>query len=164
MKGLEPSTFCMASRRSSQLSYIRTKRSSIAPPSTAARFNGGVGTGRSIAAMAKAAAQNKAVRGVAVSAGAAAAKRIGPIAQQRYVQWRDRRVYRDRAIKLARQLGGRYSEDTIIDGEPYFVVWKDHKPVEAFPHVDDVATRPELAGFDQALTRAPQELRRKRPE
>ena len=24
MKGLEPSTFCMASRRSSQLSYIRT--------------------------------------------------------------------------------------------------------------------------------------------
>jgi hypothetical protein len=30
--------------------------------------------------------------------------------------------------------------------------------------VDDVATRPELAGFDQALTRAPQELRRKRPD
>ena len=25
MKGLEPSTFCMASRRSSQLSYIRVK-------------------------------------------------------------------------------------------------------------------------------------------
>jgi hypothetical protein len=25
MKGLEPSTFCMASRRSSQLSYIRKK-------------------------------------------------------------------------------------------------------------------------------------------
>ena len=26
MKGLEPSTFCMASRRSSQLSYIREER------------------------------------------------------------------------------------------------------------------------------------------
>jgi hypothetical protein len=26
MKGLEPSTFCMASRRSSQLSYIRVAR------------------------------------------------------------------------------------------------------------------------------------------
>lgn len=26
MKGLEPSTFCMASRRSSQLSYIRASR------------------------------------------------------------------------------------------------------------------------------------------
>ena len=27
MKGLEPSTFCMASRRSSQLSYIRERAS-----------------------------------------------------------------------------------------------------------------------------------------
>jgi hypothetical protein len=26
VKGLEPSTFCMASRRSSQLSYTRSKR------------------------------------------------------------------------------------------------------------------------------------------
>jgi hypothetical protein len=26
MMGLEPTTFCMASRRSSQLSYIRTRR------------------------------------------------------------------------------------------------------------------------------------------
>jgi hypothetical protein len=30
MKGLEPSTFCMASRRSSQLSYIREVRRIIA--------------------------------------------------------------------------------------------------------------------------------------
>ena len=30
MKGLEPSTFCMASRRSSQLSYIRGSLGSIA--------------------------------------------------------------------------------------------------------------------------------------
>ncbi len=41
MKGLEPSTFCMASRRSSQLSYIRVGRqysrgSGVLPP--AARF------------------------------------------------------------------------------------------------------------------------------
>ena len=32
MKGLEPSTFCMASRRSSQLSYIRRNGRIIAPP------------------------------------------------------------------------------------------------------------------------------------
>ena len=31
MMGLEPTTFCMASRRSSQLSYIRAGRASIAP-------------------------------------------------------------------------------------------------------------------------------------
>jgi hypothetical protein len=112
--------------------------------------------------MARAAVRNKAVRGVAVSAGAAAARHVAPIAQQRYADWRDRRVYRDRAIKLARQLGGRYSEDTIIGGEPHFVVWKDGKPVEAFPHVDDVAARPELTGFDLALTRAPQSPKRRR--
>src|SRR5437763_9259944 len=38
LKGLEPSTFCMASRRSSQLSYSRRDRSSIEPGL-------GVGTG-----------------------------------------------------------------------------------------------------------------------
>ena len=31
MMGLEPTTFCMASRRSSQLSYIRAAGASIAP-------------------------------------------------------------------------------------------------------------------------------------
>jgi hypothetical protein len=99
-----------------------------------------------------------------VSAGAAAAKHVGPIAQQRYADWRDRRVYRDRAVKLARQLGGRYSEDTIIEGEPHFVVWKDGKPVEAFPHVDDLAARSELAGFDPGVTRAPGAPRRRRAD
>ena len=111
--------------------------------------------GRTIAAAAKAAARNKAVRGIAVSAGAAAAQRVGPIAQERYASWRDRRVQRDRALKLARQMGGRYSEDTIIDGEPHFVVWKDGAPVQAFPPVERLAERPELAGFDARLTHAP---------
>ena len=115
---------------------------------------------RSIAAAAKAAANNKAVRGVAISAGTAAARRLAPIAQQRYGSWRDRRVARDTAIRLARQIGGRYSEDTIIDGRPHFVVWKDGAPVRAFPGVDELAARPELAGFDQRLTRAPAPARK----
>jgi hypothetical protein len=122
-----------------------------------------MGAAKSIAAMAKAAMKNKAVRGVAVSAGAAAARRVGPIAHERYGTWRDRRVYRDRAVKLARQIGGRYSEETIIAGEPHFVVWKDGKPVEAFPHVDDLAQRPELVGFDQSLAYAPGPPRRRGP-
>jgi hypothetical protein len=112
--------------------------------------------------MARAAVNNKAVRGIAVSAGAAAARHVGPIAQERYAHWRDRRIDRDRAIKLARQIGGRYSEDTIIGGEPHFVVWKDGKPVQAFPHVDDIAARPELVGFDQSLARVPRPPRRSR--
>jgi hypothetical protein len=130
-----------------------------------------MGAGRAIAAAAKAAARNKVVRGLAASAGAAAAKRVGPIAQERYGTWRDRRVDRDRAIKLARQLRGRYSQDTIIDGEPHFVVWKDGTPVRAFPHVDDLATRPELNGFDARLAhdpppqkRSPRGAQRTRPK
>ena len=118
--------------------------------------------GRTIAAAAKAAARNKAVRGIAVSAGAAAAQRVGPIAQERYASWRDRRVQRDRALKLARQMGGRYSEDTIIDGQPHFVVWKDGAPVQAFPPVERLAERPELAGFDTRLRHAPPTERRRR--
>jgi hypothetical protein len=116
---------------------------------------------RTIATAAKAAARNKVVQGLAASAGAAAAKHVGPIAQQRYATWRDRRVDRDRAIKLARQIKGRYSEDTIIDGEPHFVVWREGTPIQAFPHVDQLATRPELQGFDASLAREPR--RRKRP-
>jgi hypothetical protein len=115
-----------------------------------------------IAAAARAAARNKVVQGIAASAGAAAAKHVGPIAQQRYGTWRDRRVDRDRAIKLARQTKGRYSQDTIIDGEPHFVVWKHGKPVQAFPPVDELATRPELQDFDERLAREPPRRRRRK--
>ncbi len=115
-----------------------------------------------IAAAARAAARNKVVQGLAASAGAAAAKKAGPIAQQRYGTWRDRRIDRDRAIKLARQLRGRYSTDTIIDGEPHFVVWKDGAPIQAFPHAEDLATRPELQGFDERLAHEPPPERRAR--
>src|SRR5688572_1217493 len=107
--------------------------------------------GRAIAAAARTAAKNKTVRRIAMTAGVAAARRGGPVVQARYAAWRDRRVDRDRAVKLARQIGGRYSEDTIVDGTPHYVVWKDGKPVDAFPHVDDLASRPELQGFDESL-------------
>jgi hypothetical protein len=115
---------------------------------------------RAIATAARTAAKNKTVRRVAMTAGVAAAKRGGPIVQARYAAWRDRRVDSDRAIKLARQLGGRYSEDTIIGGVPHFVVWKDRKPVEAFPPVDDLPNRPELQGFDESLAVEPKPPRK----
>jgi hypothetical protein len=118
-----------------------------------------MGTARTLADALRAASRNKAVRGVAASAGAAAAKRAGPIIQQRYGSWRDRRVDRDRAVKLARQMAGRYSEDTIIGGAPHFVVWKDGRPVQAFPRVEGLDQRPELAGFDQRLTKQPPDPR-----
>jgi hypothetical protein len=122
-----------------------------------------MGASKAIVEAARAAARNKALRGMAMSAGIAAAKRAGPVAQQRYGSWRDRRIDRDRAIKLARQMGGRYSQDTIIDGEPHFVVWnREGAPVRAFPHVDDLAAKPELAGFDTRLAHEPPPERRPR--
>jgi hypothetical protein len=127
----------------------------------ALQCNTDMGAGKAISAAAKAAARNKAIRGLAVTAGAAAAKKAGPIAQQRYGAWRDRRIDRDRAIKLARQLQGRYSQDTIIAGEPHFVVWKDGAPIQAFPHVDDLASRPELKSFDAGLAHEPPPVRRR---
>jgi hypothetical protein len=51
------------------------------------------------------------------------------------------------------------SEDTIIDGRPHVVVWRDGRPVAAFPPVEDLANRPELAGFDDSLTAEPPPLR-----
>jgi hypothetical protein len=124
------------------------------------RLNARMSAGKAIAGAARAAARNNVVRGLAASAGAAAAKQFVPTAQERYGSWRDRRVHRDRAVKLARQMGGRYSQDTIIDGEPYFVVWKDGEPVRAFPPVDELAARPELQGFDARLAHEPPRERR----
>jgi hypothetical protein len=114
-----------------------------------------MGAGRAITSAARAAARNKTVQRIAMAAGVAAAKRGSPVVQARYEAWRDRRIDRDRAVKLARQIQGRYSEDTIIDGRPHFVVWKDGEPVQAFPPVDDLAGRPELRGFDSSLAKEP---------
>ena len=102
------------------------------------------------------------MQALAASAGAAAARHVGPAVQQRYGSWRERRQDRDRAIKLARQMAGRVSEDTIIDGEPHVVVWKDGRPVQAFPAVPDLADRPELIGFDDRLATEPPPLRQAR--
>jgi hypothetical protein len=110
---------------------------------------------RSIAEAARALARNRAVRGVAATAAAKAASRAEPLLRERYDRWRGARVDRDRAIKLARQIRGRFSEETIIAGEPHYVVWKDGVPVEAFPPVDDLELRPELRDFDERLAKAP---------
>jgi hypothetical protein len=110
---------------------------------------------KAIVTAARAAAGNRAVRAVAATAAAKAATRAEPLLRERYDRWSSRRFDRDRAIKLARQIRGRFSEDTIIGGEPHFVVWKDGVPVEAFPPVADLEVRPELRDFDERLAKAP---------
>jgi hypothetical protein len=125
-----------------------------------------VSAAKNIAAAARAVARNKAVQGAAAAAAAKAAARAEPLLRERWDRWSGRRADRDRAIKLARQIRGRWSEDTIIGGEPHHVVWKDGVPVEAFPAVEDLELRPELRDFDERLVKAPppeRERRRLRP-
>jgi hypothetical protein len=115
--------------------------------------------GRLIVEGARALARNKTVQTAAATVAANAAAKAGPSARGRYDSWRDRRIHRDRAIKLARQVRGRYSEDTIIAGHPHYVVWKDGRPVEAFPPVEDLGGRPELEDFEAALAHEPPPLK-----
>jgi hypothetical protein len=114
-----------------------------------------VSAAKTIATAARAVARNKAVQGAAAAAAAKAAARAEPVLRERYDRWSGRRVDRDRAIKLARQIRGRWSEDTIIGGEPHHVVWKDGVPVEAFPPVADLEVRAELRDFDERLAKEP---------
>jgi hypothetical protein len=114
-----------------------------------------VSAAKAIANAARAVARNKAVQGAAAAAAAKAATRAEPLLRERFDRWSGRRVDRDRAIKLARQIRGRWSEHTIIGGEPHHVVWKDGVPVEAFPPVADLELRPELRDFDEHLAKAP---------
>jgi hypothetical protein len=121
-----------------------------------------VSAANAIVTAARAVARNKAVQGVAATAAAKAATRAEPLLRERYDRWSGRRVDRDRAIKLARQIRGRFSEDTIIGGEPHHVVWKDGVAVEAFPPVADLEVRPELRDFDERLAKTPPPERKPR--
>jgi hypothetical protein len=114
-----------------------------------------VSAARSVAAAARAVARNKAVQGAAATAAARMAARAEPALRERYDRWQGARAGRDRAIKLARQIRGRFSEDTIIGGEPHCVVWKDGVPIEAFPPVAELELRPELRDFDERLLKVP---------
>ena len=110
---------------------------------------------------ARAVARNKAVRGAAAAAAAKLANRAEPVLRERYDRWSAGRGDRLLAIRLARQIQGRWSENTIIAGTPHHVVWKDGVPIEAFPPVEDLELRPELRDFDRALQKVPPPERRR---
>jgi hypothetical protein len=108
-----------------------------------------------VANAARAVARNKAVRGAAAAAAARLATRAEPALRDRYERWSGARADRLLAIRLARQIQGRWSENTIIAGRPHHVVWKDGVPLEAFPPVEDLELRPELRDFDPQLLKVP---------
>jgi len=117
---------------------------------------------RAISTAARAVARNKAVQGAAAAAAAKAAARAEPALRERYDRWSGARTNRVLAVKLARQIRGRYSQDTIIGGKPHQVVWKDGQPIEAFPPVADLELRPELRDFDERLLKVPPPERERR--
>jgi hypothetical protein len=99
-------------------------------------------------------------RGASTPAGKAAITNLGPAAAlgavHRGRDYMKRRSHRTLAIELARQVKGQYSERTIVSGRRRFVVWKDGKPIAAFPPVDgEVSERAELLGFDTADIKDP---------
>jgi hypothetical protein len=57
----------------------------------------------------------------------------------------DERRCRKMALDLARDIGGQYSERTVVGEEYRYIVWKDGKPVQAFPTVEGASTAQELA-------------------
>jgi hypothetical protein len=120
-----------------------------------------VSVGKSITSVARAAAKSKAVRGAAAAAAAKLASNAEPVLRERYDRWSGSRSGRLLAIRLARQIQGRYSEGTIIAGKPHHVVWKDGVPLEAFPPVEDLELRPELRDFDKRLLKVPPPERRR---
>jgi hypothetical protein len=120
-----------------------------------------VSAGSRFVSAAQALARNRAVRAAAAAAAARLASRAEPAVRERYDAWSGARADRMLAIRLARQIQGRYSEQTIIAGKPHSVVWKDGVPVEAFPHVDDLELRPELRDFDERLLKTPPDERRR---
>ena len=144
----------MASRRSSQLSYSR-KDAQYSPAERGARFNGSMSTGRAIAAAAKAAARNKAVRGIAVSAGAAAAQARGargagalrPLARPACVQGPgDQARPPDGRDLLRGHDHRRRAALRRVEGR---------RAVQAFPHVEDLATPPGAGRLRRPLAATP---------
>jgi hypothetical protein len=76
---------------------------------------------------------------------------------------------RKQAHALARQVGGKYSEGTIIAHREYLVVWKDGRPLACFPPLTpeqlngkELCDCEELQGFNESLLRDPPPVKAKR--
>jgi hypothetical protein len=67
-----------------------------------------------------------------------------------------RRSDKQKAIDLARQVGGKFSERTIVAGIRRYVVWKNGTPMRSFPHFDgELASQPELQSLPPELLKDP---------
>lgn len=110
---------------------------------------------------AKKLAKSETARNAGKKAVEVAATAAGAIGAARFKKRRARKEQREKTIALARQISGKYSEDTIVDGEQRFVVWNDGRAFDCFPRPegafsrDDFANRPELQDFPDHLLKTP---------
>jgi hypothetical protein len=108
--------------------------------------------GKTIVAMAMKAAKDPRVRKAVVTS--------APVLLKKGKETQAHLGMRERAIRQAREIGGRYGEAT-IGQRRYWVVWKDGKPINSFPSLDgDLGEK--LSLHDQARLRDPQTILRER--
>jgi hypothetical protein len=99
----------------------------------------------------------------------AAAGVVTSVGTKRGVAVMASRRNRKQAQALARQVGGKYSEGTIIAHQEYLVVWKDAQPIACFPPLTseqlngkELCDCQELQGFNQSLLMEPPPVKAKR--
>ena len=121
----------------------------------------GKGVQAAIKAAVKAAYENDKVRAAAGPAVLGVGKTVGSTAFAK-------RTNRRRAVALARQIQGKFSDGTIVANRERIVVWKDGKALHCFPPltVDELqgATlndRDELQDFNPSLLKDPPPLKPK---
>lgn len=114
---------------------------------------------RVAAATAKRLAKNKEVQAAAATAAGWAGTKTGEMVLAR-------RGNRRRAFSLARQVGGRYSEDTIVANRERIVVWKNGRALDCFPPLTSaeldghkLSEREELQEFNESLLKDPPPLK-----
>lgn len=120
------------------------------------------GLAKAAAEAAKKAAKNKDFQKAAAGTAAGAGKKWGGTTMAG-------RRNRKQAHALARQVGGKYSEGTIIAYQEYLVVWKDGQPLACFPPLTSeqlngkaLCDFEELQGFNESLLRDPPPMKSKR--
>lgn len=124
-----------------------------------AATNGG---GRAVE-LARRAAGSKPVKSAGTKTGEALVKSVagaitaggGATVARRIAERRNRRL----AVDLAGQIGGTYSEGTVIAGDRYFVVWQGETPFDVFPALpkglEPLAERRELQDYQGARSTPP---------
>jgi hypothetical protein len=104
----------------------------------------------------KTAAKNKTVQKSAAAAATKASSAFSKRGVEGAKRAGSKRKCRRLAIDTASQIGGKYSEGTVVDGERRYVVWKDGKPMQAFPHFEgELAERWELKDFPESRLMTP---------